>query len=85
MPRKMYRTHRAEYQGCEVKGESLRVHLQQQALQGPAGWQDFGPRQWLDIPLSTLLAPEVTEALDTIVRRQLKKIWDPTTLEERLF
>lgn len=85
MARKMYRTHRAEYAGCEVKGQCLRVWLQQQAMQGPAGWVDVGPRQWLDIPLETLLAPEVTEALDTIVRRQLRRIWDPTDQHELLF
>lgn len=73
--RKMYRTHRLEFQGAEPYGSCLRVHVQQQAMQGPAGWVNVGPVLYVDLPYPVLLADRVTDWLDKMVRKTLKRLW----------
>nr|CRY96174.1 hypothetical protein [uncultured prokaryote] len=75
MPRKMYRTSRQEYQGCETRGEVLVVHVQTQTMQGPAGWVNNGPRGEVYVPITTLLRPDITGAMDKATRTVLSRLW----------
>lgn len=75
MGRKMYRTHRLEYVGSEVTEQCLRVYVQQQAMQGPAGWVNVGHEQHVLVPLTRIVQEDVTEALDRIVRAKLRTLW----------
>lgn len=71
----MYRTTRQEYQGCEIRSEVLVVHVQQQAMQGPAGWINVGPRGEVYVPVTTLLRPDITGAMDKATRAHLSRLW----------
>lgn len=75
MARKMYRTHRLQYGGAEVVADNLRLHCQLEAMQGPAGWVTVGPIMYVDLPLMTFMRPDVTEAVDRIVRKELSRRW----------
>jgi hypothetical protein len=83
--RKAYRTTRYEYQGASTSAETLTIHFQQQAMQGPAGWQNMGLPGRVYVPMGRLLHDDVTETLDKIVRRELNGIWDPSKGTEPLF
>nr|CRY96189.1 hypothetical protein [uncultured prokaryote] len=81
---KKFRTHRFEYVGCEATDDVLKVWVQFQALQGPAGWVDQGRREPVMVPLTRLALPDVTDSLDRAVRRVLAQKW-AVAAEDPLF
>lgn len=75
MRRNPFRSSRLTYLGQVVRGLTLEIQCEVEVLQGPAGWVPTGQRHKVRVPISALLAPDVTDALDRIVRRQLRDAW----------